>query len=84
MRWIDGLRGERENTERALRNGMDGSYFSTHLSKLRKILVRELGPAAAPYLISDGGTRPRQYRLELRPDAVSYGRIEATAGKDAA
>ena len=56
---------------------MDGSYFSTHLSKLKKILKRELGPAAAPYLISDGGSRPRLYRLELSPSAVRYDEIEA-------
>ena len=76
LRWIDGLLGERDDTERALKKGMDGGYFSTHLSKLRKILQRELGPAAAPYLISDGGSRPRRYSLELRPTAVSYGALE--------
>jgi hypothetical protein len=42
----------------------------------KKILKRELGPAAAPYLISDGGSRPRRYRLALRPAAVSYGALE--------
>ncbi len=77
LRWIDGPLGERGDTERALKKGMDGSYFSTHLSKLKKILKHELGPAAAPYLISDGGSRPRLYRLELRPSAVSYDEIEA-------
>ncbi|MBK7955058.1 MAG: TIGR02584 family CRISPR-associated protein [Candidatus Accumulibacter sp.] len=77
LRWIDGLLGERDDTERALKKGMDGSYFSTHLSKLKKILKRELGPAAAPYLISDGGSRPRLYRLELSPSAVRYDAIEA-------
>ncbi len=77
LRWIDGPLGERDDTERALKKGMDGSYFSTHLSKLKKILKRELGPAAAPYLISDGGRRPRLYRLELRASAVRYDDIEA-------
>lgn len=76
LRWIDGPLGERDDTERALKKGMDGSYFSTHLSKLRKILKRQLGPAAEPYLISDGGRRPRLYRLDLRPAAVWYGDIE--------
>jgi hypothetical protein len=65
-----------DETERALRRGMDGSYFSAHLSKLKKILRRELGPAAEPYLINDGGSRPRRYSLGLRPTAVSYGKIE--------
>ena len=63
-------------TERALRKGMDGSYFSAHLSKLKKLLRHELGPAAAPYLISDGGKRPRRYSLGLRPTAVRYEDIE--------
>jgi len=65
-----------DSTERALRNGMDGDYFSMHLSKLRKTLRRELGPAAGPYLIDDGGTRPRRYRLALPPEAIRFGEIE--------
>ncbi len=79
LRWIDGLLGERDDTERALKKGMDGSYFSIHLSKLKKILKRELGPAAAPYLISDGGSRPRRYRLDLPPSAVWYGPLGTAA-----
>jgi len=79
LRWIDGLLGERDDTERALKKGMDGGYFSTHLSKLRKILQRELGPAAAPYLTTDGGSRPRRYSLELRPTAVGYGALDNAA-----
>ena len=51
---------------------MDGGYFSAHLSKLKKILRRELGPAAEPYLISDGGSRPRLYSLGLRPSAEYF------------
>ncbi|WP_342674028.1 CRISPR-associated ring nuclease Csm6 [Candidatus Accumulibacter aalborgensis] len=72
LRWIAGPLGDLDETERALRKGMDGGYFSAHLSKLQKILRRQLGPAAEPYLISDGGTRPRRYSLGLRPVAVSY------------
>jgi CRISPR-associated protein (TIGR02584 family) len=64
--------GDLDGTAHALRNGMDGGYFSTHLSKLNKILRRELGPAAGPYLISDGGRRPRRYSLGLRPSAIRY------------
>ncbi len=79
LRWIAGPLGDRDGTEHALRQGMDGDYFSAHLSKLKRILRRELGPAAAPYLISDGGSRPRRYRLELRPAAVWYGAVEAPA-----
>jgi hypothetical protein len=56
---------------------MDGGYFSTHLSKLRKIIKRELGPAAEPYLISDGASRPRRYRLNLSPAALRYAGLDA-------
>jgi CRISPR-associated protein (TIGR02584 family) len=60
-------------TERALARGMDGEYFSQRLSKLRRELRRALGPAARPYLISDGGTRPRRYRIELPSKAIRFG-----------
>ncbi|HRF74087.1 MAG TPA: CRISPR-associated ring nuclease Csm6 [Accumulibacter sp.] len=76
LRWIAGPLKDLDDTERALRKGMDGGYFSAHLSKLRKLLRGELGPAAEPYLISDGGSRPRRYSLGLRPTAVGYGDIE--------
>ena len=77
LRWIAGPLGDLDETERALRQGMDGAYFSAHLSKLKKILRRELGPAAGPYLISGGGSRPRRYSLGLRPAAVSYDPFQA-------
>ncbi|QLH50791.1 MAG: TIGR02584 family CRISPR-associated protein [Candidatus Accumulibacter cognatus] len=77
LRWIAGPMKDLDETERALRKGMDGEYFSAHLSKLKKILRRELGPAAEPYLISDGGSRPRRYSLGLRPSAVSYDTFQA-------
>ena len=77
LRWIAGPLADLDETERALRQGMDGSYFSAHLSKLKKLLRRELGPAAEPYLISDGGSRPRRYSLGLRPAAVSYDPFQA-------
>ncbi|MEF8712430.1 MAG: CRISPR-associated ring nuclease Csm6 [Accumulibacter sp.] len=76
LRSIAGPLGDLDGTERALRKGMDGAYFSAHLSKLRKILGRELGPAARPYLISDGGRRPRRYSLGLRPSAIRYDILE--------
>ncbi|HOG04444.1 MAG TPA: CRISPR-associated ring nuclease Csm6, partial [Accumulibacter sp.] len=78
LRWIAGPMKDLDETERALRQGMDGGYFSAHLSKLKKILRKELGPAAEPYLISDGGRRPRRYRLDLRPAAISYDTLEAS------
>jgi CRISPR-associated protein (TIGR02584 family) len=76
LRWIAGPMKDLDETERALRLGMDGGYFSAHLSKLKKILRRELGPAAEPYLISDGGSRPRRYSLGLRPSAVNYVHVQ--------
>ena len=56
----------------ALRDGMDGEYFSVRKSKLEKRLIAALGPAAAAYRIDDGGKRPRKYRLRLLPEAVRF------------
>lgn len=77
LRHIAGSMGDLDETERALRKGMDGGYFSTHLLKLRKIVKRELGPGADPYLISDSGTRPRRYRLNLPFTALCYASLDA-------
>lgn len=71
LRAIAGPLADRDATEKALQDGMDGSYFSSHLSKLRKQLRDQLGAAAMPYLIDDGGARPRRYRLALAPEAVT-------------
>lgn len=70
LRRITGMMGEITATERALRDGMDGDYFSQRLSKLRRLMRDCLGHRAAPYLIDDGGSRPRRYALALPPDAV--------------
>ena len=59
-------------TERALKNGMDGEYFSQRKSKLERRLKAALGPAARHYCIDDGGTRPRKYRLTLSPESVRF------------
>ncbi len=61
-----------EATERALRAGMDGEYFSQRKSKLERRLKNALGPAATHYRIDDGGTRPRKYRLTLPPESVKF------------
>ncbi|MDR0736531.1 MAG: TIGR02584 family CRISPR-associated protein [Zoogloeaceae bacterium] len=58
-------------TRRALRNGMDGDFFSSLLSKLRRRIREHLHAAALPYLIDDGGRRPHRYRL-----AIAVARIE--------
>jgi len=61
-----------DSVETALTQGVDESYFSQHLSRLRSALKRQLGIAATPYLIDDGSTRPRQYRLTLTADAIRF------------
>lgn len=76
-RAIAGELADLDGVERALRNGMDGEYFSSHLSKLRGRLRQRLGPVATPYLIDDGSTRPRRYRLMLAPEAIRFDRLAA-------
>ncbi len=78
---IDGSFRDHEKTEAALKKGMDGGYFSTHLSKLRRLIERQLGAAARPYLISDGGKRPHRYCLDLPPSAVRYDAIDAAGAE---
>jgi len=72
LRLIAGAAADLDDTEHALRKGMDGSYFSTHLSKLRRLIRRELGPGAGPFLIDDNGTRPRRYQLTIPPESVHF------------
>lgn len=69
---ITGCMADTDATLRALRNGMDGEYFSQRKSKLEKRLKAALGPAADAYRVHDGGTRPRRYGLTLSPDAVRF------------
>ncbi len=69
-RHLAGLLGDIDKTEKALRAGMDGDYFSMALSRLRKTLRSVLGTAAVPYLISDSGHRPRRYWLDVPPEAI--------------
>lgn len=71
-RAIVGLANDIDATERALKDGMDGDYFSQRKSKLERHLRNKLGPAAAAYRVHDGGTRPGCYGLKLEPDAISF------------
>lgn len=73
---IVGEMDDREATQRALAKGMDGDYFSQRLSKLNGRMRKVLGQAAARYLIDDGNTRPRRYRLALPPEAVRFDDLE--------
>ena len=71
-RLITGNLADIEATERALRHGMDGEYFSTRKSKLERRLKAALGPAFDAYRIHNGATRPHRYGLTLRPDAIRF------------
>ena len=71
-RAVTGTLADIDSTERALKDGMDGEYFSQRKSKLERRLKSALGPAAMHYLINDGGTRPRKYRLMLPPESVKF------------
>lgn len=55
---------------------MDGEYFSQLKSKLQRRLREALGPAAQPYLIEDGGRRPRRYRLPLQRTQVAFAALD--------
>lgn len=72
LRLLAGPLGDTERTERGLANGMADDFFSQTLSRLQARLRFALGPAAAPYLIYDGGTRPRRYRLTLNRAALRF------------
>jgi len=71
-RRVTGSLADIEATERALKDGMDGEYFSARKSKLDKRLKTALGPAAEAYRIHDGDVRPRRYALTLTPDAIRF------------
>ena len=71
-RRIVGPMAATDGTERALKNGMDGDYFSQRKSKLERLLRRALGPAVVHYRIGDGGLRPRKYRLGLGAEAIRF------------
>ena len=79
LRAIVGPMRDTSSAEYALRGGMDGSYFSSRLSKLRSALDKHLGPAASTYRIDDGGNRPHRYRLALEAEAVQL--LEPNARK---
>jgi len=63
----------RDNTERALRDGMDGDYLHQAISKLNRCLDEALGAAAEPYKVKHDS---RGYHLDLPRKAVRYGTIE--------
>ena len=74
-RRIVGELGVRDDTERALRDGMDGERFSYLKPKLHAALKKALGHAAAPYLIRSSG-RPRRFWLDLPSEAIRFEALE--------
>jgi CRISPR-associated protein (TIGR02584 family) len=77
LRRVSGPAADLDATERALRKGMDGDYFSQGLSRLRAILQRYLGRQGAARLIDDGGTRPHRYQLGLPAEAIRFAVLPA-------
>ena len=71
-RSITGTLADIEVTERALKSGMDGNYFSQRKSKLNGRLKKILGPSAMGYIVHDGATLPRRYSLTLRPEVIRF------------
>lgn len=67
-----GRNASTDSTLHALRNGMDGRWFSTALNRLHKNLKKALGPAATAYLVHDGACRPRRYGLQLAEHAIVF------------
>ena len=92
IRFLEQYRAIRSNeaddtdrTEKALVKGMDGDYFSSTKSKLHKRLRKTLGKTGAePYLIDDGGARPRRYRLGLPVGAVHFVKLARSPEDDGA
>lgn len=70
---IFGELGPDDRCARALRNGMDKSYFLQHRSKLRRRLSAALGPRASAYFIQATGRRPdTRYELKLESAQIHY------------
>jgi CRISPR-associated protein (TIGR02584 family) len=78
------------SVEMALSRGVDGGYFSPHLTKLEKCITEKLGPAAAPYIIErvEGKGRRRRYKLSVPPTSIRFdhiaGSVAAGAGASSA
>jgi CRISPR-associated protein (TIGR02584 family) len=71
-RQIVGFMGDADSTERALKNGMEGDYFSQRKSKLEKRLKEALGLAFDIYRIHTTGSKPRKYGLTLDENSIRF------------
>jgi CRISPR-associated protein (TIGR02584 family) len=61
-----------DGVEERLRAGVDGDWFSQHLSRLNRTLRERLGDDAASYAVGGGTRRPRAYRLGVEPGAIEF------------
>jgi CRISPR-associated protein (TIGR02584 family) len=76
LRELSGIQsGGGVRTDNTLLTGMDGEYFSTVLSRLRKVLRHHLGTALTHQLIDGGGQRPYRYRVGLPPECIRFERL---------
>lgn len=55
---------------------IDGDRFSLIKSRLHDGLEKALGGFANPYLISDGGKRPRMFQCTLPPHAIRFSPLQ--------
>lgn len=77
---VRGAMSDIEHTERSLKHGMDGGYFSCCKSRLHRELRNALGAAAQAYLIEDGGVRPGRYQLTLPVNSIRFDNIRKVPG----
>lgn len=60
-----------ENTQKRLNLGMEREFFRQNNSKLKRVLEKNLGPAAKHYVLQAQGKRPyTKYELKLKPDEI--------------
>jgi hypothetical protein len=63
-----------ENTALRLKNGMEKEFFQENNAKLERELKKQLGMAAAPYLLVTSGKRPHTQRsLSLDAGSIELG-----------
>jgi CRISPR-associated protein (TIGR02584 family) len=61
--------------EEKLRKGVDGDFFSQHLSRLQNCLSEELGPLEGIYRIDRGQAPRRRYKLALPPSSIRFDHV---------
>ena len=71
-RGILGVLGDDGRAAARYRDGMSQGDFDERKSKLKRVLMQALGPAAQPYLVIGEGRAPMRYRLGLAKQAVCF------------